>query len=124
MSTLLERARRGENLADLDIVDMHGHFGHYTMPIADMTPEGLVRVMDRIGVASVLVSHMQCVSMHAQLGNDEVLAAMRVCPGRILGYVDRDAALRGGGVHGAEAAQRQRVRVHGPALRRGTEHRP
>jgi hypothetical protein len=87
MSTLLDRARRGENLADLDIVDMHGHFGHYAMPIADMTPEGLVRVMDRVGVSALLVSHMQCTAMHVQLGNDEVLAAMRVCPGRILGYV-------------------------------------
>lgn len=86
MKTLLERARRGECLADLEIVDMHGHFGRYLQAIPDLTAEGLVRVMDRVGVRSILVSHMQCMSQYARRGNDEVLEAMRAFPGRILGY--------------------------------------
>lgn len=86
MKTLLERARSGESLADLEIVDMHGHFGRYLHAIPDLTAEGLVRVMDRLGVRSILVSHMQCMSQHTHRGNEEVLTAMRAFPGRILGY--------------------------------------
>jgi predicted TIM-barrel fold metal-dependent hydrolase len=43
--------------------------------------------MDRLGVHTILVSHMQCTSHRVQRGNDEVLAAMREFPGRVLGYV-------------------------------------
>lgn len=87
MSELAGRARRGENLDDLDIVDVHGHLGRYEFPVPDLTAEGLVRVMDRIGVRQVMVSHLQCIQGHTAFGNDEVLAAMRTFPERILGYV-------------------------------------
>ena len=87
MKTLLERARAGEPLDDLGILDLHGHFGRYAHGVPDLTAAGLVRVMDRLGVRSLLVSHMQCTSVHARRGNDEVLEAMRAFPERILGYV-------------------------------------
>ena len=38
MSTLLDRARRGETIADLDIVDIHGHLGRYQYAVADDSP--------------------------------------------------------------------------------------
>jgi len=87
MPALLEKARHGAALTGVGIIDMHGHFGRYLQAIPDLTAEGLVRVMDRVGVRSILVSHMQCTSLHTRQGNDEVLAAMRAFPGRILGYV-------------------------------------
>lgn len=80
MSTLLERARRGECLADLDIVDIHGHFGRYSYGIPDLSARGLVGVMDRVGVQSIIVSHMQCMSTDPEGGNREVQAAMEAFP--------------------------------------------
>ena len=86
-NTLLDRARNGEKLTDIDILDLHGHFGRYMHGVPDLTADGLVRVMDRLGVRAIVVSHMQCTSMHVRRGNDEVLQAMQNFPGRILGYV-------------------------------------
>ena len=84
--TLLARGRRGDALGDLAIVDMHAHFGRYMQAIPDLSAEGLIRVMDRLGVASVMVSHMQCTSLFARRGNDEVAAVMRAYPGRVRAY--------------------------------------
>ncbi|NQT88026.1 response regulator, partial [bacterium] len=47
---------------------------------------GMVKVMDRVGVQSLVVSHMQCTATDVRQGNDEVLEATRAHPGRILGY--------------------------------------
>jgi len=86
-ASLLERARAGEVLADLDIVDMHGHMGAFDFAIPQLGAAELVAAMDRTGVRQVLVSHMACMTGRVEAGNDEVLAAMRARPGRILGYV-------------------------------------
>jgi hypothetical protein len=86
MTALLKKARRGETLAGLDIVDMHGHIGRYMFAIPDLSTAGLVRVMGRIGVSAIVVSHMHCMTGEAALGNRIVLEAMHAHPGRILGY--------------------------------------
>lgn len=87
MTTLLERGRRGESLADVGLIDVHVHLGRcdFTVPAHDARQ--LVAVMNRVGVESVLASHIRCLCGQPELGNDEVLGAMRACPGRILGYV-------------------------------------
>jgi hypothetical protein len=87
MSSLLDRARRGETLTGLDIIDMHGHLGRYQFAVADDSPASLVATMDRIGVRTIVCSHLNCLRGNTQRGNDEVLAAMRAYPGRIEGYV-------------------------------------
>ena len=87
MSSLLDRARRGETLTGLDIIDMHGHLGRYQFAVADDSPASLVATMDRIGVRTIVCSHLNCLRGNTQRGNDEVLAAMRAHPGRIEGYV-------------------------------------
>lgn len=84
--SLLARGRAGETLADLDIVDMHGHVGAYDFAIPGRTPEAMVAAMDRIGVRQILCSHMACITGQVETGNREMLEAMRACPGRILGY--------------------------------------
>jgi predicted TIM-barrel fold metal-dependent hydrolase len=87
MKSLLDRARDGESLADLDIVDLHGHLGTVGFAIPDSSAAALVEVMDAVGVAQIACSTMSAWSPAAAAGNDEVLAAMRDFPGRILGYV-------------------------------------
>ncbi len=87
MKSLLEYGRAGVSLDEFDVVDMHGHLGQYAFHIADLSADGMVRVMDRLGVAATLVSHMRCMSIETERGNREVLAAMQAHPGRILGYI-------------------------------------
>jgi predicted TIM-barrel fold metal-dependent hydrolase len=87
MIDLLDYGRMGRTLAVPDIIDMHAHFGNWSWHIPDTTPAGLVAVMDRVGVRSMICSHVQCMGAHCSRGNREVLAAMRAFPGRILGYL-------------------------------------
>jgi len=87
MSDLLGRARRGEALTDLGIVDLHGHLGAFRFAIPDPSAAGLVATMDRIGVRTIVCSHTACLAGHVRPGNDEVAAAGRAFPGRIAGYV-------------------------------------
>ena len=87
MSMLLELARNGSSLAGHGIVDLHGHLGRHLFPIVDVTAAGIVEVMDRVGVDSILVSHIQCEAFRFREGNDVVRDAMREHPGRVRGYV-------------------------------------
>lgn len=105
MSSLLERARRGEPLADLEIIDMHGHLGRYQFAVADASPAGLVATMDRIGVRTIVCSHLNCLQGNIDRGNQEVLEAMRAYPGRIEGYV----TLWPSGAEQVEAEVRRRL---------------
>ena len=86
MSTLLEKLRAGEG-PDFKILDLHGHVGRYAYPIPDLTAEGLLEVLDRVRVESIVCSHMQCMARDMAWGNRQVLTYMKACPGRILGYV-------------------------------------
>jgi uncharacterized protein len=87
MNTLLERARQGNPLTGETIIDLHGHLGRHDFCIPDLAPGSLVAAMDRIGIESILLSHVRCLSSQPSRGNDEVLDAMQAFPGRILGYV-------------------------------------
>lgn len=87
MTTLLERGRQGESLADVDIVDIHGHLGRPPFAVPELSPGSLVGAMDRAGVATTVVSHIHCLCAGASMGNDEVLDAVRRFPGRIEGYL-------------------------------------
>lgn len=85
--SLLDRGRTGLPIIDCPIIDMHGHLGRYSHAIPDLSPGGLVKGMDRIGIQSTLCSHMACMSHEARAGNREVLVAIRAFPGRIEGYL-------------------------------------
>ena len=86
-ASLLVRGRAGEVLADLDIVDIHGHVGTYDFCVPVHTPQSMAAAMDRVGVRQIFVSHYACITGRMEAGNDETLAAIRACPGRFLGYV-------------------------------------
>lgn len=87
MSRFLADARAGHPLTGLEIIDMHGHLGRIGFTLPDLATGTLVREMDRIGVQSILVSHMFCMHRDTAWGNREILKAMREFPGRILGYL-------------------------------------
>lgn len=87
MSTLLSLARDGSSLAGQGVIDLHGHLGRHLFPMVDVKPAGIVRVMDRLGVELILVSHIQCEAFRFREGNEVVRDAMREHPGRVRGYV-------------------------------------
>ena len=86
-ASLLERGLAGEVLADLDIVDVHGHVGLYDFCVPGRSPQSMVAAMDRIGVRQIFVSHYACITGRMEAGNDETREALRAFPGRFLGYV-------------------------------------
>ena len=83
--SLRERLAAGEAV-DFDVYDMHAHIGRYSHGIPSLDPATIVDVMDRLGVRSTVVSHLQCISWDVHWGNDRVHEAMLAHPGRILGY--------------------------------------
>ncbi|MFW6159000.1 MAG: amidohydrolase family protein [Planctomycetota bacterium] len=105
MSTLLDRARRGEPLAEVGIIDIHGHLGWTGCPLPYAPPDEMVAEMDRLAIESVVVSHTRCIYTRPDYGNEQVLAAMRAHPGRILGYV----AVHPRSAEWVEAEMRRRV---------------
>lgn len=85
--SLLDLGRAGQPLKGLEVIDLHGHLGAYRLAIPDLSSTGMVAVMDRLGVARIVCSHMQCMASETEWGNREVWRAMREQPGRILGYL-------------------------------------
>ncbi|MBN2452481.1 MAG: amidohydrolase family protein [Lentisphaeria bacterium] len=83
--TLCDRLRRGLP-PPFGVIDMHGHVGRYAYPIADLASEGLLRVLRRAGIETILCSHMQCMSADADWGNAQVLECLRQGEGRLRGY--------------------------------------
>jgi predicted TIM-barrel fold metal-dependent hydrolase len=69
------------------VVDMHAHLGPGTaFPMWCDRADDLVAEMDRAGVERIFLSHTGGLGAEAVWGNDQLLAAMRRHPGRILGY--------------------------------------
>jgi predicted TIM-barrel fold metal-dependent hydrolase len=87
MSALWDRVRQGLPVTDIEIIDLHGHIGRCNFATPELTLDVHVATMDRMGVDLAVVSHMQTMSWEMAHANDEVLAAMRAYPGRMLGYI-------------------------------------
>lgn len=81
----IERLHKGLPFP-FEALDMHGHIGRCAHSIPDLNTDSMVAVMDRLGVKSTVVSHIQCMSWDVAWGNDQVFKAMTDFPGRILGY--------------------------------------
>ena len=56
MTTLLEKGRRGESLAEYNIIDMHAHLMVDAVPWGEDPADHLVRAMDQSGVKTSAVS--------------------------------------------------------------------
>jgi predicted TIM-barrel fold metal-dependent hydrolase len=88
MTDLLECGRTGQRVPIPGIIDMHGHLGRFAYAVPKLEARSIVAVMDRIGVEAMVCSHVECcLGVDPVRGNDEVLAAARAFPGRVLGYV-------------------------------------
>ena len=55
MTTLLEKGRQGESLAEYEIVDMHAHLMMGPVPWGEDPADHLVRAMDQSGVTLAAV---------------------------------------------------------------------
>jgi predicted TIM-barrel fold metal-dependent hydrolase len=95
---LLDCVREGRPIADLPIVDVHGHLGEYRQfPVFGSTAADLVGQMDRLGIDRLIVSHHLVVFHGGPDADEPVLAAMRAHPGRIYGYCCPDPRIPGTG---------------------------
>jgi predicted TIM-barrel fold metal-dependent hydrolase len=86
---IAERVKKGEVLKDILIIDCHAHMDK--VPVfsiyGDSSCDGMVRLMDRIGIDKFIVSHHLSVGPDYRPGNDIVYAAIKKYPERILGYI-------------------------------------
>ena len=93
MSAVLDsigcRARRGEPLSDIGVIDAHGHVGSWhQFPMRHSEAEAVLRVMDRIGIARIAVSSTPAaIGVETRVGNDMVIDAVRRFPDRFFGYI-------------------------------------
>ncbi|MFH1006219.1 MAG: amidohydrolase family protein [Candidatus Latescibacterota bacterium] len=86
-SVFLKHAEAGETLEGVRVVDGHCHMGPYfAFYIPENTVEGMIRVMDRVGIDTIIASPHVAIGPDFQMGNDMVADAMRRYPGRVLGY--------------------------------------
>jgi uncharacterized protein len=87
-SRLIAALRARQPQTTLRIVDAHAHAGPYSLFFIPRNSAGeMVRVMDRCGVATALVSTNLAIQLDAAAGNAETARAVAEHPGRLLGYV-------------------------------------
>ncbi|MGW1682025.1 amidohydrolase family protein [Saccharopolyspora sp. NPDC002376] len=85
---LQQRVLDGLPLDGLQVIDAHTHLGPYSrFFIPDHGVEEVVRVMDRVGVATNLVSTHLGIELDATAGNDDTAAAVDASRGRLHGLM-------------------------------------
>ena len=73
--------------ADIRIIDSHAHYGHYEpVSISHTDAEGMLRVMDRVGVEKVCVSSFMSIGPDYSTGNALVAKVIAKYPERFIGY--------------------------------------
>jgi len=83
-----EQLRNGQPLRDVLIIDAHAHLGEYSaFYINDPGAEGMIEVMDRIGMQAAVISSNPAISADPEYGNFLTLQTVLKYPGRFLGYV-------------------------------------
>lgn len=89
MDSIAARARNGERLDDVPIIDAHGHLGRwYQFPTHLASAEAVLRTMDRVGINTLCVSgHVSAAGVDFVRGNDECMNAMQQYPGRFFAYI-------------------------------------
>jgi predicted TIM-barrel fold metal-dependent hydrolase len=69
------------------ILDAHCHMGYFrNFHIPKNDADGMVEVMDQLGVDMVAVAHHAGISSDFRLGNDETAEAIARYPDRVIGY--------------------------------------
>lgn len=86
-SEIARRARIGEALKDILVVDCHGHIGpSFNHHIPGHDGASMLGTMDRLGVDVFCISGEAGISCDHRVGNDLVAEAVRSFPGRYIGY--------------------------------------
>lgn len=88
LDSIAARARNGERLDDVLIVDAHAHLGDsYMFAIANHDGAGMLQSLDALGVATTCLSAIEAaVGVDFRRGNDAVAACVKQFPGRFFGY--------------------------------------
>lgn len=124
----VELGKAGAPVSDLVVIDCHAHLGEANgFEIIDSSAEGLVRVMDRMGVALTAVASLPaCIGGVIGKGNDQIIDAVQRYPTRIFGYMsvnphyrheavaELNRCLRAG-LRGIKVHSLQGTRYHHPA---------
>jgi len=84
---IMEAFLKGGPMKDFDIIDCHVHLGPALyMHVPDSGPEGMVKVLDAMGVSMACVSHSVGMVSDWKTGNDLLIEAVKQYPSRIWGY--------------------------------------
>ncbi|HID08316.1 MAG TPA: hypothetical protein EYP10_14340 [Armatimonadetes bacterium] len=74
-------------LQDIEVADVHAHMGHwYSFPIPYNDIDGIMHVMNRVGVRWACISACCSLGSDFRTGNDLVAEAMHRYPNRIIAY--------------------------------------
>ena len=88
---IMEAAMDGQRLSGYRIIDCHAHLGFYgifDIPYND--PEGMLPVMDRVGIERACISALVAMTNDYMYGNDLVADAIKRYPKRFIGYAVLD----------------------------------
>ncbi len=88
-NSIAHRARRGEPLADVFVVDAHGHIGHWAdLPLLYADAESVIEEMDRIRIDWFCFSSIEAATgLNFTLGNNNAVQAVKKYPDRFFGYI-------------------------------------
>lgn len=85
--TIMEDFLAGGPLSTVDVIDCHAHMGPALyMQVPDADPDGMVGVLDQLGVSMACVSHSVAMVSDWRLGNDLLIQAREAHPTRLFGY--------------------------------------
>lgn len=85
---LMRLALLGKKLEGELVIDAHAHLGPWhNFFIPDNGADGMIAVMDRIGVGIICPASHACIGPDFVLGNDLAAKAMRKYPGRFAPYI-------------------------------------
>jgi len=83
--TLFEAGLTGRPLDDIDVIDVHGHFGPcFQFNYPHFGADDILSEMDRVGVDKFIMSGMRAVVGDMHVGNREMLEVCEQHPGRFL----------------------------------------
>ncbi|MCS7015635.1 MAG: amidohydrolase family protein [Gemmatales bacterium] len=124
----VELGKAGAPVQNMFVIDCHAHLGQANgFEIIDSSVEGLIRVMDRLGIALTAVASLPaCIGGVIKKGNDQIIDAVQRYPSRIFGYMSVNPQYRRealaelnrclrAGLRGIKVHSLQGTRYHHPA---------
>lgn len=85
--TLFQTGLHGQCLNDVEVVDMHGHYGRcFQFNIPHEGPVDLLSEMDRIGIDRLIMSSFRALAGDSARGNRELLGVCEAYPERFAMY--------------------------------------